>query len=60
MSLPTETRRKVEVTHFASLDSAQYLLQKYFPNHIVRRSTTSLRVTNKDDSFTVARFDGSL
>ncbi len=57
LSLPTEARKKVEVTHFASLDSAQFLLQKYYPNHIVRRSVESLRVTNKDKSFTVAQFE---
>jgi hypothetical protein len=49
-------RRRLEAIYFSSLDSARFLVQREFPNHVVRRDQDRLVVSVKDCSFDLAVF----
>ncbi|MFN0157425.1 MAG: hypothetical protein ACKVRP_05050 [Bacteroidota bacterium] len=54
--LSDATRRKLESSHFSSVDSARMHLQRCFPNHVISCDGGSIQVANRDQSFTVAAF----
>lgn len=49
-------RQRLEGSYFHSAQSAEKVLQREFPNHVIKREPGKLAVQVKDRSFAVAVF----
>lgn len=55
--LSQESRKRLESIYYANLDTAKQVVQREFPNHVVREQAERLLVSVKDCSFNVAIFE---